>query len=70
MKALKVIIGLIYDDPWLVGGIVISLILAKILSAAAGGQAVIGIVFAILLMGSIIVSVLREVRKKRAASAR
>lgn len=65
MKAIKVIVGLIYDDPWLVGGIVLALLVTKLLTAfdVTGFAAMIALV--VLLFGAIFVSISREVAKKK-----
>lgn len=66
MKAIKVIVGLIYDDPWLVGGIVLALLVTKLLTTfdVTGFAAMIALV--VLLFGAIFVSISREVAKKKA----
>jgi len=65
MKAVKVIIGLIYDDPWLVGGIAVALLATKFLTAAGHARYVAMIALAVLLFGSIWLSINREVAKKK-----
>ncbi len=64
MRALKVIIGLIYDDKWLVGGIAGAIIIAKSLAVIGVSGAVAGILFMVLLFGAVLISVVREVRTK------
>ncbi|MHB1628836.1 MAG: hypothetical protein ACYCVB_10775 [Bacilli bacterium] len=64
MRAVKVIIGLIYDDKWLVGGIAGAIIIAKLLAVLGLPGAVAGVMFMVLLFGAVLISVVREVRTK------
>lgn len=64
MKALKVIVGLIYDDPLLVGGIVLALVITKLLTMTGHAHFSAMIVLIVLLFGSIMISIRREVAKK------
>lgn len=65
MKALKIALGLIYDDPWLAGGIVIALLLAKMVTVIGLSGALAGVVLMILLFLAMLTSVLREAGKKK-----
>ncbi len=65
MKAVRVILGLIYDDPWLFGGIVIAVVLMKILSAVGFAGPVAGVVLAVLLFLAILISILQETNKAK-----
>ncbi|MCY0902001.1 MAG: hypothetical protein OWU32_07390 [Firmicutes bacterium] len=67
MKAIKVLVGLIYDDPWLVGGIVVALAVAKILTLSGHARFAAMIPLVVLLFGSIVLSISREVAKNRRA---
>jgi len=67
MKAIKVLVGLIYDDPWLVGGIVVALLVAKVLTLSGHAHFAAMIPLVVLLFGSIMLSISREVAKKRRA---
>ena len=69
MKALRVAVGLVYDDPWLFWGTLISLAFlrtALAIGLLAGAGA--GIALAVLMFATILVSVSNEVRKKRRSS--
>lgn len=61
MKALQFAIGLIFDDWWLFGGIVVTTALSLVF-AAAGWGSVSGAVLVLGVLGSIIASTLRAGR--------
>ncbi len=65
MRASKGIIGLIYDDKWLVGGIAAAIIIAKLLTVMGVSGAVAGVLFMVLLFAAVLISIVREVRVKR-----
>lgn len=65
MKAVRVIIGLIYDDPWLVGGIILALLIIKGLTMFGQSGPMIGVGLMVLLFAAIAVSVIREAKKYR-----
>jgi len=66
VKAIKVLIGLIYDDPWLVSGIVIALLVTKLLTVSGHARFIAMTALVVLLFASILMSVSREVAKKKA----
>jgi hypothetical protein len=69
MKAIKVIWGLIYDDPWLFWGILVSLALIRLATAAGWTGPGAGVLLCVLLFAGVCVSVGREARKKRGRRA-
>lgn len=68
MKAIRVVWGLIYDDPWLVSAILIALLFARLFTLAPGLSAATGVLLPVLLFLGIVVSVRREIAKKRRAT--
>jgi hypothetical protein len=65
VKAIRVIVGLVYDDPWLFGGTLVALLVAKFLLVIGVAGVAVGGLLALLLFAAILVSIAREVRAKK-----
>lgn len=64
-KAVKTVIGLLYDDPWLVSGIVVALLVIRVATILGLTGEVVGVALMVLLFVAIFVSVAQEVKRKR-----
>lgn len=69
MKAIKVVWGLVYDEPWLFWGILLSLALVRLATAVGWTGPGAGVLLGVLLFASVCVSVARETGKKRGRRA-
>lgn len=65
-KALRVIVGLVYDDPWLFCGTLVALLVTKLALVIGAKGVAAGVVLGVLLFCAILVSALREVRARKA----
>lgn len=63
MKAIRTVIGLIYDDPWVFFGILVALLVGRVLISIGITGAPAEIVMTLLLFAAMAMSVWREVRR-------
>lgn len=62
MKALRIAIGLVFDDAWLFGGVIVSAALGFVI-ALAGARTIAGIIFLLGVLASLWVSSVRGTKR-------